>query len=676
MNPAEEPRAAPSDFSPIDFRGELNEEQYAAVTAPPGPALVLAGAGSGKTRTLTYRVAWLLTQGVSPREILLLTFTNKAAHEMLRRVEELTGVPRHKFWGGTFHHIGQKTLRIHGEAAGLRREFTIMDEDDAASLISEVVKQTDKNFFKNKAHPKAKVIESVISYARNTMRPFDEVVFQRYPWLDFLIEKFKQFARTYRETKLDRQVADFDDLLELWLLLLRQEKKVAAYYQNRFQHILVDEYQDTNRLQAEIIDLLALRHQIMAVGDDAQCIYTWRGADYQNIMSFTERHPGAAIYKIETNYRSTDPILRLANHVLASQPLGTGYRKELRAVRQGRAVPYVAALMDTRQQAQFIISRIAGLQEEGRRLSDIAVLYRAHYQAMDAQVELSRRGVPFVITSGVRFFEQAHIRDLTAQLRFLANPRDAAAFERFTCLLPKIGEKTARRLHQLTADTANKENISPAQALLREPVVKKVPKDARENWSQMACALADAEDALRPAPAKGKKTAAVRPPAEVTRILIEGWYGDYLRLIYPKWETRREDLGALAAFAERHDDMNELLAQLMLLSSETGNRSADAREDCVRLTTIHQAKGLEFPVVFLIGAADGLLPLRRAIESGDIEEERRLFYVAVTRARDELYLAYPMFNSQGGAAAHSPPSRFLEEIPRAQYEILRYGGGE
>ena len=382
-----------SPFPEIDFKAELNDEQYAAVTAPPGPALVLAGAGSGKTRTLTYRVAYLLHQGVQAYEILLLTFTNKASHEMLERVEDLTGVPRRALWGGTFHSIAQRILRVHGDLVGLKRNYTILDQGEAESILKSVIQATDGKFIKTKNNPKPKVIADLISYARNTCRPPREEADNRYPFLEGMASKIDQFYKAYMKAKLDQQVVDYDDLLEYFLKLLREHPEIRRQYQDRFKHVLVDEFQDTNRLQSDIVDQLAGHHQVMAVGDDAQCIYTWRGADFDNIMQFEERHPGAKIHKIETNYRSSPEILDFANAVLASQPSGLGFSKELRPVKAKRERPYFVPVMDTRGQAKFIIERIEGLIDEGRQLSDIAVLYRAHFQAMDLQMELSRLNI-------------------------------------------------------------------------------------------------------------------------------------------------------------------------------------------------------------------------------------------------------------------------------------------
>jgi len=649
-----------SPFPEIDFRAELNDEQYAAVTAPPGPALVLAGAGSGKTRTLTYRVAYLLHQGVQPYEILLLTFTNKASREMLERVEDLTGIGRRQLWGGTFHSIAQRILRVHGDLVGLKRNYTILDQGEAETILKNVIQATDPKFIKTKNNPKPKVVANLISYARNTCRPVREEADDHYPFLEGMAAKIDQFAKAYMQAKLDQQVVDYDDLLEYFLRLLKEQPDIRQQYQDRFKHILVDEFQDTNSLQSDIVDQLAGHHQVMAVGDDAQCIYTWRGANFDNIMEFENRHPGAVIHKIETNYRSSPEILEFANAVLSAQPTGLGFSKELRAIKPSRERPYFVPVMDNRGQAKFIIERIEGLLDEGRNLSDIAILYRAHFQAMDLQMELTRLNIDYQITSGVRFFEQAHIKDFTAQLRFASNPADVSAFARFTCLLPKVGPKTAERIHKFTRERAAKLEKNFCEVLTSEEVLKKVPNDAKEEWPSLAETLLELSKALTE-----------KSPAELIQLALDGWYSSYIREIYPNWTDRADDLQSLVSFASRYETMEELLAQLVLLSSESNERTPEEQQNCLRLTTIHQAKGLEFPVVFVIGLADGTFPLKRTIDEGDLEEERRLFYVAVTRAMEELYMSYPMLNNQGNQVMRLNPSRFIQEVDPSRYETLR-----
>ncbi len=616
---------------------------------------------------------------------------------MLGRVEDLTGGTYSTEWGGTFHSIGARVLRRYGESVGLTPGFTIMDEGDAEGLFAETVREIDRSFLKDKENPTAKVMHNLISYARNTRQSVQSVARERFHWLPRIAEPMARFADAYQKRKLERQVTDYDDLLELWLLLLKTDDRVREKLQTQFEHVLVDEYQDTNLLQSEIIDLIASRSQIMAVGDDAQCIYTWRGANFENIASFPKRHPGAKIYKIQVNYRSTPPILNFANQVLQAQS-GSVYEKELHAVRKGNLKPYIVPCVDTVAQARFIIDRMRGLYDEGWALGDICVLYRSHFHAMDLQMELSKERIPFTITSGVRFFEQAHIRDFSAQLRFLCNPMDTPAFERFMGLLPKVGSRTAQKIHAAIislSEKRRKENekrraatkpaaqelslfdlpvdrtdehvqeleISPAAIIVSDEIAAKVPADARPHWVQLAATLREAWDAM-----SGETAAS---PDEVVRILLDGWYGDYVKIAYERAESRREDLDAMINFASQFESLPEMLAQLVLLSSETTEKGMEAPGDSLRLSTIHQAKGLEFPVVFVIGLSDGSFPLQRAIEEGDIEEERRLFYVAATRAEDELYLTYPQLQRAKGTLLRTDPSRFLQEIPGDYYEILR-----
>jgi len=648
------------ELPPIDFEAELNEEQFAAVSAEPGPLLILAGAGSGKTRTLTYRVAYLLSKGVPPGEILLLTFTNKAAKEMLQRVEDLTGVETRRFWGGTFHSIGHRLVRMHGESIGLAKNFTILDASEAESVLKNAAETVDPNFFKNKTHPKPGPLSAIISMARNTRLSIEAATATYFPQHQDFIPEVERFASAYDKRKKEQRVVDYDDLLVYWLQLLDECPDIREHYNERFKHCLVDEYQDTNVLQAEIIDKMAPHHRIMAVGDDAQCIYSWRGANFENIVSFPDRHQGTQILRIETNYRSTPEILTLANAVIQGRAAGQGFEKELRAAKPPSQHPYVVQAMDTKEQAQFIVTRIRGLIDEGRDMNEIAILYRAHYQALDMQMELSRSGIPYQITSGVRFFEQAHIKDLVAHLRIIYNPADQSAYMRLVQLLPKIGEKTAIKLYKTIEQKARTNEIDFIDAMALETVVKKAPAAARNEWESLAQSLRDM-----------KQTSHSDGPAEIVQLGIDGWYGMYLQGAYTNYVNRLDDLRSLVGFAERFEDLQELIAQITLLTSETADRQVGDNEQAIRLTTVHQAKGLEFDVVFLIGLSEGLFPIRRAIESGDTEEERRLFYVGVTRARDELYLAFPKINSKGGPSMFLSPSRFLQELPQELYETIR-----
>src|SRR5213082_1760217 len=431
----------------IDYAAELNEQQLAAVTAPPGPMLIIAGAGSGKTRTLTYRVAYLLENGVDARNILLLTFTNKAARQMLDRVSNLLPVDAAGIWGGTFHSIGNRMLRHHGSALGYSSGFTIMDREDQKDLIATVVASSGIDP-KEMRFPKADVLADIFSFVVNTERPIEELLAEKFPYFLPLLEQIKDVQARYERKKKATNSVDFDDLLEKTLRMLLEHEHIARVYRRQFQFILVDEYQDTNKIQADFIDILAREHQnVMVVGDDAQSIYSWRGANFQNILEFPNRYPKAQMFRIELNYRSVPEILEVANSAIATNV--KQFKKNLSATRDSKAMkPALIALNDGSEQAQFVAQRILELRDEGVELNEIAVLYRAHYHAVELQLELSRRGIPYQITSGIRFFEQAHIKDVASFIRFVANPRDEVAFNRMVKLLPGIGNRTAENLWQ------------------------------------------------------------------------------------------------------------------------------------------------------------------------------------------------------------------------------------
>src|SRR6185295_10152134 len=429
----------------IDYAAELNEQQLAAVTAPPGPMLIIAGAGSGKTRTLTYRVAYLLENGIDPRNILLLTFTNKAARQMLDRVANLLPVDASGIWGGTFHSIGNRMLRRHGTALGYNGGFTIMDREDQKDLINTVISDAGIDP-KEIRFPKGDVLAEIFSFIINTECAVEELLAGRFPYFLPLLDRIRDVHARYEKKKKTTNSMDFDDLLEKTLRMLKDHEGIASFYRRQFQFILVDEYQDTNKIQADLIDTLGRDHRnVMVVGDDAQSIYSWRGANFQNILEFPKRYPEAQVFKIEMNYRSVPEILHVANAAIAANV--DQFKKNLSATRDLRGMrPAVVALNDGAEQAQFVAQRILELRDEDVELNDIAVLYRAHYHAIELQLELSRRGIPYQITSGIRFFEQAHIKDVTAFLRLVANPRDEVAFKRMVKLLPGIGNRSADNL--------------------------------------------------------------------------------------------------------------------------------------------------------------------------------------------------------------------------------------
>ena len=635
----------------IDYEAELNDAQRAAVTALPGPALVIAGAGSGKTRTLTYRVAYLLEQGVPADRILLLTFTNKAAKEMMGRVTDLIGQDMSELWGGTFHSIGHRVLRRHAETLGFNRSFTIQDREDAKGLVNACIAEAEIDV-KATRFPKPDVVGDIGSLALNKQQSVREVIEERYPWFEPLAAQIEDVLTRYTARKQAQGLMDFDDLLVLWLKLLKEHEDVRELYQKRFQFVLVDEYQDTNQLQAELIDLLGERYKnVMVVGDDSQSIYSWRGANYENIIEFPKRYPKAQVYKIETNYRSTPEILQLANAAIAANT--RQFAKELAASRGPGEKPVVAVCSAADEQAAFVAQRALELREEGIELNDMAVLYRSHFHALEMQLELTRRNIPFSITSGIRFFEQAHIKDVTSYLKWLANPRDEQAFKRLALMLPGVGGKTAMKLwgQFLTAHT----DTTPMAETLQRCAA--VPKKAKVPWAQFSATVSQ----LETEPVAGDA-------GKMIELIVEAGYDAYVEANYDKAPQRLDDIEQLGVFARQYETLETFLAELTLLTNvEAEQDRAEEDDEKIRLSTIHQAKGLEFKVVFVVMLCDGMFPSNRSLDSLDgEEEERRLFYVAITRAQDELYLSYPMIRTVAGGSSDDmiqQPSRFLNELP-------------
>lgn len=648
-----------------DYAAELNPEQYAAVCSEERHALVIAGAGSGKTRTLTYRVARLLEQGVAPWRILLLTFTNKAAREMLERVASLAGSGAGQIWGGTFHSVANRLLRLHAERLGYQPGFTILDGDDQRALFRALTKQFAGKTTKADRFPKAELLQSLHSLAINTGRSWQETMRSEYAGLERHEEIISHIYDAYRERKLESNSMDFDDLLTNLLRLLKEHADLRTDWQERFQHVLVDEYQDTNVLQAAIIELLAggEHTSLMAVGDDAQSIYSWRGANVDHIFEFTHTYPNAAVYKIETNYRSVPAILEISNAAIAANT--HRYEKTLRPARTpGAMKPAVIPCPDNRTEARFIAQRIDELMADGIAGKDIAVLYRAHFHSLDVQLELTRNHIPYRITSGLRFFEQAHIKDVVAWLRLLSNPRDEIAFRRIVSTFPRVGDATAAKLWQnwlVTADEWLRRH--PDSHQITEPHSRvfrsmTVPAAARPHWGGFLAAL----DSLHP-------EEHVLTPAELVH-LVQNHLDDHLRRAYDNYEERLEDLSQLTRSLADAADLDAFLSQVALLSEDDSQTEIDP--DCVTLSTIHQAKGLEWKVVFVIFLGDGLFPHYKVIQSADtddLEEELRLFYVAVTRAEDQLYLSYPRYNGHSYDSQFCPPSRFLTALPPELYEL-------
>ena len=637
----------------IDYEKELNEEQLRVVMEAGGALLVIAGAGSGKTRTLTFRVARLIESGVRPEQILLATFTNKAARSMLSRVNQLIVQDIDRLWGGTFHHIAHRILRANSDLLGYERNFTIMDSEDARQLMNTCISAAAIDP-KGDKFPKGEILRDIASLAVNTESSYEQVVFGRYPFFFHQMEGIQSIISRYNQRKKALNIMDFDDLLINCRRLLADHPAVLQAYAGRFQHVLVDEYQDTNIIQAEMMDLLASVHRnLMVVGDDSQSIYSFRGAHFANIIKFPEKYPECIIFKLETNYRSTPEILHLANMSITNNE--QQYQKELKAVRSCGVRPVLAPARNVLQQADFVCQRILELMRDGVSLHDMAVLYRAHYHSMELQMEMTRRGIPFEIRSGIRFFEQAHIKDVTSFMRIVLNPLDELAWKRILGLYAKVGKVTADKVWTFIS-----RQEKPLTAVLTEAFPKSAPKSALpgllgcQNTFRRILEAASWEN----------------DPAGLIDKILESGYRELLRQRFADSASRLEDLDQFILFADKYASTEDFINQLALLTNmaEEGDADIELKADNrVVLSTIHQAKGLEWSAVFMIWCAEGRLPLQRALNDPDGEaEERRLFYVATTRAKDQLYLCYPVFDySRGMGSLPLSPSRFIRELSPA-----------
>lgn len=645
--------------SPVDFSRLLNPEQLAAATAPDGPLLVLAAAGTGKTRTLVHRVAYLLEQGVPPDRILLLTFTNRAAREMRERAEAVVGEAALRIWSGTFHSICARLLRRYGSLLGYPPGFTILDSEDQRKIVGEIIRETVQD---PKSFPKKEVVAKMISEAANEGKRI-EAIAERWQTkvAGFEPEQIVRIAGEYEARKRRLGAMDFDDLLCRGLELLRTSEQVRTVLQEHFLHILVDEYQDTNGLQAEFTDLLAARNRnLMVVGDDYQCIYTWRGAQIENILDFPKRWPGCRIVKLERNYRSVPGILDFANAVMKDQH--GQFAKRLRPFRRDLdARPLLCTVYDGRAQAQEICRMVREAHEQGYRYADMAVLYRSHYQSIDVQMAFAREQIPHRITSGVGVFEQAHAKDVLAFLRLLVNPGDELSFMRFVQLLPGVGEASAKKMWSKLGG-----RFAPLEPASRAALSALLGKKAKPLWPGIEQCCVQASGRL-----------AANEPGKIVEDFLDCYYEDHL---YRVWDQSEAD--------DRLDDVRELAAQIgavpsglegfladVALMTNLDVRNLKGESDCVMLSTVHQAKGMEWPVVFLPWLSEGMFPSPRAEEEGRGDEELRLFYVAATRAKDRLSIFSPRIRKMAdGRDFPVEPSVFVRGIPADLVEKRRIAG--
>ncbi len=634
----------------LDYAKDLNPAQLEAVRTLWGPVLVIAGAGSGKTRTLVYRVVRLVEEGVPPERILLLTFTRKAAREMLRRAALLLDEQCERVSGGTFHSLAHLMLRQYGHLIGYLRQFTILDRGDAEDAIN-LLRTALGLSERRRRFPKKETIASIFSKAINKRLSLEEVVAEEYPHFLDDLEDLARLFEHYIRYKQEHQLMDYDDLLVNWYRVLKAFPEVRREMGRRFEFIMVDEYQDTNALQAEIVRLMAEEHgNVMVVGDDSQSIYAFRGANFKNILEFPKLFPGTKIIKLEENYRSRQPILDLANAVI--EHAKEKYTKCLFTRKEGGKRPLLYKARDEADQSRFIADRILELREEGVPLQEIAVLFRSAYHSFDLELELAKRNIPFVKHGGLKLIETAHIKDIVAHLRLLLNPYDMLAWNRVLLLIEGIGPKTSKRIMEFLRSEAD-----PLEAIARFP--------ARPSYAKGLQTLAKLLAKLR----------AEKIPEGQLSLLYDYYEPIFTRVYYDDYPKRAKDLQQLLAIANKYSRLEDFLADLALEPPEASVAEVETLEpedEKLILSTVHSAKGLEWHTVFVISLAEGRFPSSYAVgREEDIEEERRLFYVAVTRAQENLFLTYPAtFYVPGEGRVFSKPSRFLEEV-RQKFEEWR-----
>ena len=644
----------------------LNADQERIVSHMEGPALVIAGAGSGKTRVITNRVARLIDQGIPPVAILMVTFTNKAAEEMKLRVEALlvsktpgNRNPAKGMLAGTFHSVANRFLRKYCQLIGYESNYTILDDTDSRDLIkmaiAECVGKTEKS---ERRFPKASVVQNILSMAFNRNLELPALLEREYPWQEEFLPELEAISQVYRRKKRANNGMDFDDLLDNWHHLLATHTHLELASQVRY--ILVDEYQDTNHIQAEILALLSRKHgNLMVVGDDAQSIYGWRGANFENILKFNQRFGGAE-YRLEQNYRSSPNILELANASINHNT--EQFAKHLTAVMPPQETPQVTHLRDEYEEADRLVERMLHYRDMDIPFTEMGVLYRNHMQSAVLQIRLTQAGIPFTVRSGVKFFEQAHIKDVVSFLKVIFNPLDEIAWTRILKMLPGIGNKTAQRIYSVFAQQ-NAVRLSQDNAALQMAI----PAKAREAWGELAGTFK-------------LLLAAGMGPSEMILQVTRGFYHDAMYSQFDNAREREADLIYMAEFATRYGTVERFLSQMALVGGAVIKEYDEELEEdpeFLTLTTIHQAKGLEWDVVFMIGLADGRFPHSRCLEPPErLEEERRLFYVAATRCKRFLEISVPLVTYTGGRPEICRPSRFVEELPSDVAEVNVMEGAE
>ncbi len=629
----------------INYAEELNERQLEAVRTTEGPVLCIAGAGSGKTRTLIYRVAYLIEKGVPAENILLLTFTRKAAQEMLKRATNILDDRCRRIRGGTFHGFANTLLRRYATQANLSPNFSILDRSDAEDLVNYV--RTEKGFAKNDTRfPKKNTLLEIFSKSVNTSLSIRNILEKDYPQFADLYNALEQLYDAYQICKRERAVLDYDDLLVELKLLLVLNKELCAKISREHKYIMVDEFQDTNSIQSEISYLLASEHSnILAVGDDAQSIYSFRGAEFRNIMDFPRKFPNCKIIALEQNYRSIEPILKFSNAILDNAR--EKYPKKLFSNNESTDKPVIIKPASVDEQANFICQRILDLREEGVELCEIAVLFRAAWHSNELEIELASRNIPFVKYGGIKFVEAAHVKDLICFLRVIRNYKDSVAWQRVLLLLEGVGTKGAEEITKLLA--------------LSEGSVSGLSGQSKKKYWNAVKSLVESISSIKE----------IEHPATCVKAVAE-LYFPLMKINYDDFTKRIDDINSLVQIATNYQSLESFMDDLALETPDQKQSGAEAVEkddEKLILSTIHSSKGLEWHSVFVISLIDGFLPSTRSLGSDkEIDEERRLLYVACTRAKKNLYLLIPEHCRSRGYSpinpgfAFSEPSRFLGEI--------------
>ncbi|POZ92834.1 ATPase AAA [Petrotoga halophila DSM 16923] len=645
---------------PSFLENELDEEQKEAVIKSEGRSIIVAGPGSGKTRVITYKIAYLLNNGVKPENILLVTFTKAAAKEMIERVKNVTNRNMDKMLAGTFHHICNSILRRYATILDYKNNYSILDKEDSKDLLKMAKSEYIKEISDNYKLPKEEVIMKIISYSCNTLTSLREAILERAPYLLNFERDIEQIWGIYTQLKKDMNAMDYDDLLVNTLVLFKTHPEVLNKCSSQFKYVLVDEFQDTNKIQIELVEALSSVHgNLIVVGDDSQSIYSFRGALFKNVKDFIE-DDRTKVFKIQSNYRSTSDIVGFINHLIPSNSVP----KVLKPIRKSYLKPFVVETFDDLEQADAVTKIIKDKLKEGLDYKDIAVLYRSHSLSMVLQQKLDSKGIPYRILSGLRFIETAHIKDILAFLKVLNNPLDKISWMRVLKLFPGIGNKTASKIYEEIETRINEENDNISN-ILKETEIKKF-KTPLELLTKLF----------------EKKESS---PDELIDVIYQDFYQEYSFLTFTDSKSRNMDIERFSEIASRYDSVGAFIEDLTL-SEELGVIPANDEkknatngvndENKLTLTTIHGAKGLEWKVVILISVNPGDFPNGLAIKEQKLDEEERLFYVAITRAKNELYILKQLTGTTNPYLRNSfyfvkKENDFIKKIPEGMVNRLK-----